>query len=147
MIEVYLKTNKNYEMNGEMTLEPSSCIYKNKEYLLTIEHPFDKLERWKYLDYENVIKTEGKLYRIFNVVKSLDYITAYARPIFFDLIDTILLDVRPTNKTGQQALEEILKGTGFKAHSNISTLNTAYYIRKNIVEAILGNDDNSFLLR
>ncbi len=30
MIEVYLKTNKNYEMNGEMTLEPSSCIYKNK---------------------------------------------------------------------------------------------------------------------
>ena len=147
MIEVYLKTNKNYEMNGEMTLEPSSCIYKNKEYLLTIEHPFDKLERWKYLDYENVIKTEGKLYRIFNVVKSLDYITAYARPIFFDLIDTILLDVRPTNKTGQQALEEILKGTGFKAHSNISTLNTAYYIRKNIVEAILGNDDNSFLNR
>ena len=147
MIEVYLKTNKNYEMNGEMTLEPSSCIYKNKEYLLTIEHPFDKLERWKYLDYENVIKTEGKLYRIFNVVKSLDYITAYARPIFFDLIDTILLDVRPTNKTGQQALEDILKGTGFKAHSNISTLNTAYYIRKNIVEAILGNDDNSFLNR
>jgi phage minor structural protein len=147
MIEVYLKTNKNYKMNGDMTLEPSSCLYKYKEYLLTIEHPFDKLERWKYLDYENVIKTEGKLYRIFNVVKSLDYITAYARPIFFDLIDTILLDVRPTNKTGQQALEEILKGTGFKAHSNISTLNTAYYIRKNIVEAILGNDDNSFLNR
>ena len=147
MIEVYLKTNKNYEMNGDMTLEPSSCPYKDKEYLLTIEHPFDKLGRWKYLDYENVIKAEGKLYRIFNVVKSLDYITAYARPIFFDLIDTILLDVRPTNKTGQQALEDILKGTGFKAHSNISTLNTAYYIRKNIVEAILGNDDNSFLNR
>ncbi|MFQ9247399.1 MAG: phage tail spike protein [Clostridium paraputrificum] len=147
MIEVYLKTNKNYEMNGDMTLEPSSCPYKDKEYLLTIEHPFDKLGRWKYLDYENVIKAEGKLYRIFNVVKSLDYITAYARPIFFDLIDTILLDVRPTNKTGQQALEDILKGTGFKAHSNISTHNTAYYIRKNIVEAILGNDDNSFLNR
>ena len=147
MIEVYLKTNKNYEMNGDMTLEPSSCPYKDKEYLLTIEHPFDKLGRWKYLDYENVIKAEGKLYRIFNVVKSLDYITAYVRPIFFDLIDTILLDVRPTNKTGQQALEDTLKGTGFKAHSNISTLNTAYYIRKNIVEAVLGNDDNSFLNR
>ena len=45
MIEVYLKTNKYYEMNGDMTLEPSSCLYKCKEYLLTIEHPFDKLER------------------------------------------------------------------------------------------------------
>lgn len=147
MIEVYLKTNTNYEMNGDMPLEPSNCSYKSREYLLTIEHPFDKLERWKFLEYENVIKAEGKLYRIFNVVKSLDYITAYARPIFFDLIDTILLDVRPTNKTGQQALEEILKGTGFKAHSNISALNTAYYIRKNIVEAILGDDENSFLNR
>ncbi|MFQ8923806.1 MAG: phage tail spike protein [Clostridium paraputrificum] len=147
MIEVYLKTNTNYEMNGDMPLEPSNCSYKSREYLLTIEHPFDKLERWKFLEYENVIKAEGKLYRIFNVVKSLDYITAYARPIFFDLIDTILLDVRPTNKTGQQALEDILKGTGFKAHSNISNVSTAYYIRRNIVEAILGDDENSFLNR
>ena len=147
MIEVYLKTNTNYEMNGDMPLEPSNCSYKSSEYLLTIEHPLDKLERWKFLDYENIIKAEGKLYRIFNVVKSLDYITAYARPIFFDLIDTILLDVRPTNKTGQQALEDILKGTGFKAHSNIATLNTAYYIRRNIVEAILGDDENSFINR
>ena len=57
MIEVYLKTNTNYEMNGDMPLEPSSCTYKNNEYLLTIEHPLDKLERWKYLDYENVIKS------------------------------------------------------------------------------------------
>lgn len=147
MIEVYLKTNTNYEMNGDMPLEPSNCSYKSREYLLTIEHPFDKLERWKFLEYENVIKAEGKLYRIFNVIKSLDYITAYARPIFFDLIDTILLDVRPTNKTGQQALEDILKGTGFKAHSNISNVSTAYYIRRNIVEAILGDDENSFLNR
>lgn len=147
MIEAYLKTNTNYEMNGDMPLEPSNCSYKSREYLLTIEHPFDKLERWKFLEYENVIKAEGKLYRIFNVVKSLDYITAYARPIFFDLIDTILLDVRPTNKTGQQALEDILKGTGFKAHSNISNVSTAYYIRRNIVEAILGDDENSFLNR
>ncbi len=150
-IEIYLKTNTNYEMNGDITLTPISCTYKAIEYLVTLEHPIDDIGRWKYIDYENVIAVEEdgkkKLYRIFNVVKSLDHITAYARPIFFDLIDTILLDVRPTNKTGQQALEEILKGTGFKAHSNISTLNTAYYIRKNIVEAILGNDDNSFLNR
>lgn len=150
-IEIYLKTNTNYEMNGDMLLLPISCTYKASEYLVTLEHPIDDIGRWKYIDYENVISVEGdgnkKLYRIFNVVKSLDSITAYARPLFFDLIDNVLLDVRPTLKNGEEALNIILEGTGFNGHSNISTINTSYYVRKNIVEAILGNDENSFLNR
>lgn len=150
-IEIYLKTNTNYEMNGDITLTPISCTYKASEYLVTLEHPIDDIGRWKYIDYENVISVEEdgkkKLYRIFNVVKSLDSITAYARPLFFDLIDNILLDVRPTLKNGEEALNIILEGTGFTGHSNISNINTSYYVRKNIVEAILGNDENSFLNR
>ncbi|MDU5208178.1 MAG: phage tail spike protein [Clostridium sp.] len=150
-IEIYLKTNTNYEMNGDMLLLPISCTYKASEYLVTLEHPIDDIGRWKYIDYENVISVEGdgnkKLYRIFNVVKSLDSITAYARPLFFDLIDNVLLDVRPTLKNGEEALNIILEDTGFNGHSNISTINTSYYVRKNIVEAILGNDENSFLNR
>ena len=151
MIEIYLKTNTNYEMNGDIILTPISCTYKAIEYLVTLEHPIDDIGRWKYIDYENVISVEGdgnkKLYRIFNVVKSLDSITAYARPLFFDLIDNVLLDVRPTLKNGEEALNIILEGTGFTGHSNISNINTSYYVRKNIVEAILGNDENSFLNR
>lgn len=151
MIEIYLKTNTNYEMNGDITLTPISCTYKASEHLVTLEHPIDDIGRWKYIDYENVISVEAggkkKLYRIFNVVKSLYSITAYARPLFFDLIDNILLDVRPTLKNGEEALNIILEGTGFTGHSNISTINTSYYVRKNIVESILGNDENSFLNR
>ena len=150
-IEIYLKTNTNYEMNGDMLLTPISCHYKKSEYLVTLEHPIDDIGRWRYIDYENVIAAEEdgkkKLYRIFNVVKSLYSITAYARPLFFDLIDNILLDVRPTLKNGEEALNIILEGTGFTGHSNISTVNTSYYVRKNIVEAILGDDENSFLNR
>ena len=149
-IEIYLKTNTNYSMNGDITLTPISCTYKASEHLVTLEHPIDDIGRWKYVDYENVISVEDekkKLYRIFNVVKSLDSITAYARPLFFDLIDNVLLDVRPTLKNGEEALNIILEGTGFNGHSNISTINTSYYVRKNIVEAILGNDENSFLNR
>ena len=150
-IEIYLKTNTNYEMNGDMLLTPISCHYKKSEYLVTLEHPIDSFGRWKYIDYENVIAAEEdgkkKLYRIFNVVKSLYSITAYARPLFFDLIDNVLLDVRPTLKNGEEALNIILEGTGFTGHSNISTANTSYYVRKNIVEAILGDDENSFLNR
>ena len=150
-IEIYIKTNTNYEMNGDITLTPISCTYKASEYLVTLDHPIDSFGRWKYIDYENVIAAEEdgkkKLYRIFNVVKSLYSITAYARPLFFDLIDNVLLDVRPTLKNGEEALNIILEGTGFTGHSNISTANTSYYVRKNIVEAILGDDENSFLNR
>ncbi len=151
MIEIYLKSNTNYERNGDMTLDPTSCTYKDSEKEVVLEHFLDGEGRWKYIDFENVIAAEEngkkKFYRIYNVVRSLYSITAYARPIFYDLADKLLIDVRPTNKSGKEALNTILEGTGFKGHSNITALNTAYYIRKNIVEALLGDDENSFLNR
>lgn len=151
MIEIYLKTNTNYDKNGDITLNPSSCTYKDSENLLTLEHFIDDEDRWKYINYENVIAAEEngkkKLYRIYNIVRSLYSITAYARPIFYDLIDKVLLDVRPTNMTGEAALNYILKDTPFTGHSNIIAVNTSYYVRKNIVEAIVGDDENSFVNR
>ena len=59
----------------------------------------------------------------------------------------MLVDVRPTDKTGQEALDIILSGTKYKAKTNIKTRSTAYYIRKNIMEAIGGDDENSFINR
>lgn len=151
MIEIYLKTNTNYDKNGDITLDPTSCTYKDSENFITLEHFIDDEGRWKYINFENVIAAEEngkkKLYRIYNVVRGLYSVTAYARPIFYDLIDKVLLDVRPTNKIGQEALDIILADTGFTGHSNISNLSTAYYVRKNIVEALLGNEENSFLNR
>ena len=151
MIEIYLKTNTNYDKNGDITLDPTSCIYKDSENLITLEHFIDDEGRWKYINFENVIAAEEngkkKLYRIYNVVRELYSVTAYARPIFYDLIDKVLLDVRPTNKLGQEALNIILADTGFTGHSNISTSSTAYYVRKNIVESILGDEENSFINR
>ena len=151
MIEIYLKNNTNYDKNGDITLNPTSCTYKESEKELTLEHFLDEDGRWKYINYENVIAAEEngkkKFYRIYNVVRSLYSVTAYARPIFYDLIDKVLLDVRPTDKTGEEALNIVLDGTGYTGHSNISLLNTSYYIRKNIVEALIGDDENSFINR
>ena len=151
MIEIYLKTNTNYDKNGDIILNPTSCTYKESEKELTLEHFLDEDGRWKYINYENVIAAEEngkkKFYRIYNVVRSLYSVTAYARPIFYDLIDKVLLDVRPTDKTGEEALNIVLDGTGYTGHSNISLLNTSYYIRKNIVEALIGDDENSFINR
>ena len=155
MIQIYKHENTNFEANGDMTLTPTSSIFKmelNGICEIELEHPYDKLGRWKCIVADNVIAgptpySEKQLFRIYETEKTLTGIKAYARHIFFDLIDSILLDLRPTQKTGEEALNILLQGTGYTGHSNLVDLNTAYYIRKNIVEAIAGDDENSFVNR
>ncbi len=154
MIEIYDKSNLNLEANGDITLESISCTYRSelngiKE--ITLEHPLDDLGRWKYIKEDSLIavsrNNKKQFYRISNKVKSLDGITAYATPLGYDLQYETLLDIRPTDCTGQEALNIILANTPFKGHSNISKVSTAYYVRKNILEAITSGDENSFLNR
>lgn len=154
MIEIYNKNNINFEQNGDITLDPFSCVYKSELNAIkevTLDHDIDDLGRWKYIKEDNILAISSNekkaFYRIYNINKTLDTIKAYARPVFYDLIDNILFDVRPTDKTGQQAIDIILNNTPFKGYSDIKTTNTSYYVRKNIVESLLSNDENSFLNR
>lgn len=155
MIEVYVKGNEDYESNGDMTLTPTTCeVELSVEGIaeLTLEHPIDDLGRWEYLVTDNVIAaptpySKKQLFRIYDYTKTETEVTAYARHIFYDSAGEMLVDVRPTGKTGQEALDIILSGTKYKAKTNIKTRSTAYYIRKNIMEAIGGDDENSFINR
>ena len=153
MFEIYEKNNTNYDSNGDITLTPTLCEYDSRERLITLEHPLDELGRYKYICNDNVISIydpdtkKKQFYRIYEINKTLYDVTAYARPLFYDLVDSIILDKRPTNKSGQEVLDILLEGTPFRGHSNIKTLNTSYYIRKNIVEALIGDDENSFVNR
>ena len=76
-------------------------------------------------------------------------ISAKARPIFMDAAGEVFLnDVRPTEKNGQNALNAMTAGqTKYKAISNITGVSTAYYVRKNLIEAIQGNLDQAFINR
>lgn len=155
MIEVYVKGNEDYGSNGDMTLTPTTCeVELSVEGIaeLTLEHPIDDLGRWEYLVTDNVIAaptpySKKQLFRIYDYTKTETEVTAYARHIFYDSAGEMLVDVRPTDKTGQEALDIILSGTKYKAKTNIKTRSTAYYIRKNIMEAIGGDDENSFINR
>lgn len=155
MIEVYVKGNEDYESNGDMTLTPTTCeVELTVEGVaeLTLEHPIDDLGRWEYLVTDNVIAaptpySKKQLFRIYDYTKTETEVTAYARHVFYDSAGEMLVDVRPTDKTGQEALDIILSGTKYKAKTNIKTRSTAYYIRKNIMEAIGGDDENSFINR
>ena len=157
MIEVYSWSNTDYSRNGDMALLPDSCVFSmelNGMVEIMLEHGFDPDGRWKYLKNDNLIAcptpySQKQLFRIYEVKKNsiAGTVTAYARHIYYDLERKVILDKRPTNKNGQDALEDILEGTDFTAHSNIPVINTAYYVRRNVIEAIAGNYENSFLNR
>lgn len=156
MIEIYLKNNKNYEYNGDMTLEPDKCDFEmelNGVCQIALVHSIDELRRYKYIENDNVIAcptpySDKQLFRIYNVQKDEESITAYARHIAFDLKNTILYDTRPVLMNGQEALNKLLSGTGFTGKSNILAINTAYYINKNVLEALADTqEENSFINR
>ena len=156
MIQIYTASNTDYTHNGDTVLAPVECEVSaelNGTWELTMEHPLDEEERWKLIQEGAVLSAptfnkKEQLYRIYRKIKEDTGVTAYARPIFLDAMnDCILLDVRPTNATGQQALNAMMAGTPYSGTSDITKLSTAYYVKKNLIEAINGKIDQSFINR
>ncbi len=156
MIQVYSPGNTDFEHNGDMTLFPTEAIVHpilNGEWEVNLEHPIDQEGRWKYIVEEAVVKMSSfngdQLFRIKKKEKDDGGVTAELQPIFMDAKDDcFLLDVRPTDKTGQQALDIMTApNKKYKASSNISLVSTAYYQTKNLIEALNGDDENSFINR
>lgn len=156
MIQIYKSDNVDYERNGDMTLFPTSSrihVILNGSWTATLTHPIDPEGRWQYIQDQAVIKMPSfngdQIFRIRSKTKTDTEIEAELEPIFMDARDDcFLMDVRPTEKTGQQALDIMTAvNPKYKGSSNISKISTAYYVTKNLIEAINGEDDNSFVKR
>ena len=156
MIQIYSPENKDYEHNGDMTLMPEEAeihVILNGEWTATIEHPIDDEGRWKYITDNAVVKMPSfngeQLFRIQNKEKSDSGVSAELTPIFLDAKeDCFLVDVRPTEKSGQEALDIMTAPNNvYTAKTDIKKTSTAYYQTKNLIEAINGNDDNAFVKR
>lgn len=156
MIQLYSPNNENYNNNGDIVLLPSEftvSVELNGSWVATMEHPIDDEGRWKYIEDQAVIRAPSfngeQLFRIISKTKSDSGVTASLEPIFFDSIkDCFLIDVRPIEKTGQEALDIMTAiNNKYLAESDIDRRSTAYYQFKNLMEAINGDDDNSFLKR
>lgn len=107
---------------------------------------------------EAILKVQldyGKeIFRISKVTVGTKYIDVVARQITIsDTITLFLDDVRPTEKNGLSALTYIISNSYGKhknditVTSNITKQDTAYYIKKNVYEAIQSTDENAFLTR
>lgn len=155
MIQIYMPENTDFEQNGDFTLMPISCTVKagiNTAWNLTMSHPIDEEGRYKTITEGAVIKAPSfngeQLFRIKRTDISDSGVNAEADPIFLDAADDcLLMDVRPTNVNGQQALNIITEGSKYSGASNITKKSTAYYQLKNLIEALNGDDENSFIKR
>lgn len=156
MIQLYKPDNTDYTRNGDMTLMPTSAqvhVILNGAWEASLEHPIDAEGRWKYIAEDAVVKMPSfngeQLFRIKQTEKKDSGVSAVLEPIFYDSMDDCFLtDVRPTNKNGQEALDLMTApNSKYSGQSNISKASTAYYEYKNLMEAINGDDDNSFINR
>lgn len=156
MIQIYKPNNTNFDKNGDMTLIPSKAIVHtvlNGTWTAELSHPIDAGGRWKYIEDEAVVKMPSfngdQLFRIRKKEKSDSQITASLEPIFMDAKDDcFLVDVRPTMKNGQEALDIMTAANNkYSASSDIPWVSVAHYEYMNLIEAINGDDENSFINR
>lgn len=156
MIQIYKADNTAYDKNGDMSLTPSSAsvhVILNGSWEANIEHPVDEDGRWRYIVEGAVVKMPSfngeQLFRVKKKEKSDSGVTATMEPIFYDAKDDCwLTDIRPTEKDGQQALDIITApNKKYTGRSNITVISTAYYEYMNLMEAINGNNYNSFINR
>lgn len=159
MIQIYKPTNTNYDHNGDYVLSPLACIFEceiNGEWELELEHVADE-NAVELIKADAVISAPTgikgiealQLFRIYKTEKDMNTIIAYARPVFLDAAnDCFIIDSRPTEKTGQQALDILCSyNSKYSGRSDITNLNTAYYIRQNLIEALNGKGEMAFLKR
>lgn len=125
-------------------------------YVLDADFLIDSQGLWENLVEESILKIKvdygTEIFVIKKVKKQSRYISVTAVQMTIHACNTLWLeDVRPTNTNGQGALSHMLTNAVGKKkeivlQSNISVINTAYYQRKRLQEALLGAD-NSFIER
>lgn len=153
MIQIYAADNTNYDVNGDAVLLPDTCTLDTSSWQVSLTHPRDADGRWELIQDGAVLKlptflADDQLYRIINTEVTDSGVTATAQPIFFDSAgDVMLVDTRPTDKSGQAALDILTQGTKYSGTSDITAHSTAYYQMRNLMEALTGDDDNAFVNR
>ena len=146
MIKIFDSNETNFFTNGNIAIEPLKCIETKKKSLngwyVNVEIPI-KFKEYIEQDKLCVIKTKSKLnpqaFSINNIEYTNNRIKFKAEHIAFRARDYLLVDCRPTNLNGNNTLNYINEGTDnlspFNIVSDVENIQTAYFIRKNLLEA------------
>lgn len=146
MIRRYLPNETNFNHNKYILHPLSSEVYEEANGMFELKMELQKKEAITSGDIISAPTPRGdQLFRVYRITKSLQGKKIYARHIFYDLANAFLIDTRPTNATVQDALQSIFTSiplSGWTYLSDIVDRKTAYYIRKNPVEAIIGAENS-----
>lgn len=156
-MRIYESTENDFTKNGEGfltdTLEATVTESLNGDMFLEFTYPINGHNAEKIQE-DKIIKCpvgngNSQLFRIKRIVKDYTEMTIYAPHIFYDLLDNFVLDTAPTNLTcqsfGQWVLSKTNYENNFTFESDISTSATARYVRRNPVDIIMGDTDNSMI--
>ncbi|URZ06496.1 phage tail spike protein [Clostridium felsineum] len=167
MIILYDKNKTNgFNRNDLVLHNVTKCDVtweKNGQFQIDLVYPIIQGDTaWQQIVKGAIIKCpvayqQDQLFRLNTPSKKMDensgyfYLEITGYHITYDLNDNFLEDVRPTQKSGIEAGRYILANTQyshpFRWVGDITDINTAYYIRKNPINALIGDDDNSYLSR
>lgn len=156
-MKIYSSSTTNFTTNGygflTDVLSASVTEELNGDYYLTFSYVLNGALS-EYLIQDNIVtcKVDGgtiQPFRIKKVERDFTKIDVYAQHIFYDLLNNFLLDTSPTNLSCQSFGNWILARTNFATsftyYSDISDSASARYVRRNPIEAIMGNIENSML--
>lgn len=126
----------------------------NGEYVLDMEYLLNGALA-EYLVRENIIVCKvadgtEQPFRIKYIDRNFKTIIIKAYHISYDLADDLVINTAPTNLNAQAFGRWVLNNSTTHAstytfNSDIATTNSARYIRKNVLECFMSDDDNSML--
>ena len=159
MIRIFDEKETDFSHDGIEILDDItiSCIcerelngtwFLNAEFLRD-DDKCNSIENRKILKVPTSISEQ--LFRIVNIKSTKNRIYVYAEHIFFDNRHNFIEDTNVVRKDGNNALQQILGGCqykcNFKGVSTVPIIASARLVRKSLLEALMGDQDNSFLNR
>lgn len=159
MINLYSAKTTTFESNGLATLDDiviSAKVTQNISGIFVFEGIFLNVEKANRICNGMIIKTPTprgpRCFRISEIRPKKKQVKIMARALAYDLDDNFIEDTNVVGKNGQAALNQILAACkyphNFTAKSDISVINNSRLVSKNVKsEAILGDEDNSFINR
>lgn len=159
MIRIYTENESDFSHDGLEVLDDItiSCVAErsmNGSWFLNGEFLRD-MDKSNIIQNRRILKvptSKGEqLFRICKMKPNRTRIMVFAEHIFFDNRYNMVDELYITKKSGSTALNSILTSSQydnlFVGTTNISTVASAKLIRKTIIEAIIGDQDNSFVNR
>ena len=154
---LYEKGTTNFTRNGlgyiKDVLSAKVIDELNGEYSLTFEYPTlgimsDELLEGRIVKCKVSDGTE-QCFVIKNIVKKYDKMTITCSHLFYLLLDDFAEDIYPQNLSPKPFLDWILARANyqlpFTTTSDVSVQKTGRYVRRNLVDVILGEADNSMV--